>query len=345
MIDVAVSIVIPTHNRRELLREMLSALSQQIHPASEFEVIVVADGCTDGTHEMLDVLTTPYRLRAMHQEQGGPAQARNRGARSATGRLLLFLDDDLLPHAQLVNEHARIHQEYPEAVVLGRLLPYKTRGKKGWHIWEEQVFKKHYRAMENGRRPPAGRRLYSGNFSVPRHQFLQAGGFDERLKRGEDVELGFRLQKMGLHFYFNPKAAATHRGYRSFSSWCNSSYLYGRCDVLLAVEKGHKLVLPEISRWYHRQPAAARWMAELCLGRDQVHHLFLQLLRIGAGALSCVGLNSLAHYGYSGIYKLQYWQGVADELGGREAFRNQVTQWRLAWLDSDLHLPTPEVKQ
>lgn len=86
-----VSVIIPTHNRLEFLRKALdSVLSQTPSPR---EVIVVDDGSTDGTFKWLSSLAEP-RLRAIRQENQGPAAARNRGLELASGKYVAFLDSD-----------------------------------------------------------------------------------------------------------------------------------------------------------------------------------------------------------------------------------------------------------
>ncbi len=322
------SVVIPTHNRKELLREELLSLSNPKLFDTQMEVIVVVDGGSDGTWEMLQELSLPYTLRPINQLQSGPSVARNNGARAAKGDVLIFLDDDLLPKQELIDEHMAFHFQDPHAVVLGRLLPADKGDKGGWNVWEEQILEKHYKAMSSGHRPPAGRRLYSGNFSVRKQAFLDAGGFDEELKRGEDVDLGFRLEEAGNKFHFNSEAAAIHRGYRSFASWCKSSYLYGRCDVELALNRGHKKEIAEVMRWYHRKPFFARRAISLSAGRPAIVNAMTQALHKVSGMLTKMRLKKLARYGYSAIYQLQYWHGVTEALGGRQTFFQYLQLWR-----------------
>ena len=104
MSDIKLSVVIPTHNRRDLLEEMLTAFREQTLSASDFEVVVVIDGSADGTLEMVDTSEQPYKHKAVFQEQSGVAVARNRGAKEAGGSVVLFLDDDIMPHAQLLED-------------------------------------------------------------------------------------------------------------------------------------------------------------------------------------------------------------------------------------------------
>ena len=333
---IEVSVVIPTYNRSGILRDMLEALSRQTLPPASFKVLVVVDGSTDGTWEMLRALEMPYRLRLLYQENAGLGSgvfssgvsvARNRGADLAEGRVVLFLDDDLLPVPELLDEHAQVHRKDKHAVVLGRLLPTdKSASKRGWNLWEERILEKHYRLMASGERPPAGWRLYSSNFSVSLELFRQLDGFDLAMGhiRGEDVELGFRLEDAGARFYFAPAAAAVHRGYRSFPSWCNSAYILGVRDVVLAKEKGHPQLLQRISGSYRRKPVAVQWAVACSVGRRRVQDALVHATKAGAGALSWLGFRRLAHMGYSVIFNLCYWHGVSDELGGRHSFRRSL---------------------
>src|SRR4051812_34406551 len=89
-----ISVVIPTHNRRERLRSCLDSLAGQTLEPSRFEVVVAVDGSTDGTAEMLHELETPFALRVVVQPQSGQAAARNTGVAAASAQFVLLLDDD-----------------------------------------------------------------------------------------------------------------------------------------------------------------------------------------------------------------------------------------------------------
>jgi len=68
---IELSVIIPTYNRAGRLQDCLEALAKQTQPFSDFEVVVVVDGATDGTMEMLTTLTTPYVLTTIYQENQG----------------------------------------------------------------------------------------------------------------------------------------------------------------------------------------------------------------------------------------------------------------------------------
>src|SRR5689334_12557796 len=105
------SIIIATYNREQRLRVCLQSLARQTQPAADFEVLVVVDGSTDGTREMLARLRTPYALRTLWQPNSGQCAAQNRGIAEAAGRYCLLMDDDIVASPALVAEHLRLHRE------------------------------------------------------------------------------------------------------------------------------------------------------------------------------------------------------------------------------------------
>src|SRR5581483_11753966 len=118
---VELSVVIPTFNRASRLRTCLEALAHQTQPAEDFEVVVVVDGSTDDTRQMLSELKLPFLLRVIEQPNQGQCAARNHGAQVASGRTLLFLDDDIIPGPDLISTHLAAHQEHSGIVGIGSL--------------------------------------------------------------------------------------------------------------------------------------------------------------------------------------------------------------------------------
>ncbi len=102
-----ISVVIPTRNRAEVLRRTLPTVLNQDFPASEWEVIVVNDGSSDATEELLRAFDG--RVRAISQPWRGAASARNAGVQSARGELIVFLDDDCFCPPDLLSEHSKAH--------------------------------------------------------------------------------------------------------------------------------------------------------------------------------------------------------------------------------------------
>lgn len=196
------SVVIPTYNRADRLRATLESLERQTLPSSEFEVIVVVDGATDGTIEMLSRLQPPYQLTVLSQPNSGQNIGRNRGVEVARGRYCLFIDDDIIARPALLAEHLRVQEGQGGVVALG---PIQTRVAPS-ASWLALAFAEGWReqsdSFDAGSRLPTWRHCYGGNVSVPRDVFRALGGFARDMRRGHDTELGFRLQEFGLRFIY-----------------------------------------------------------------------------------------------------------------------------------------------
>ena len=326
MMKKTLSVVIPTHNREELLREVLQALSRQTYPLESFEVVVVVDGSDDGTMEMLSSIEVPYKLSSIWQKQSGVARARNIGAEHAVGELILFLDDDVIPDPTLLYEHVRCHCDNDNSVVIGRVSPAVKAKRPGWSKWEEQLLERHFKTLAEKRKEVVGRHLYSGNFSVTRKHFLRVGGFDETMTRAEDVDLGLRLEQIGLRFRFNPKADGIHCGYRSYDAWRKIPYQYGRLDVIMGRDKRYPNLSKDTFSAFHARNLFTRQSVKICLGRKHALNLTLGTLRSLAFCGDLLGLSHLTRYLYSGIANLLYWQGASDELGGTTLFWQEINR-------------------
>ncbi|MCA1627003.1 MAG: glycosyltransferase, partial [Acidobacteria bacterium] len=188
-----ISVIIPTHNRRDSLRRLLDALCAQTYPLRRVEVIVVADGCKDDTAEMVRGYHAPFALHVIEQPGLGAATARNEGAARAMGRRLVFLDDDIEPTASLLEAHERTHSEGgPRQVVMGYSLPiiegrlgFFTMALRNW--WQDEFY-----AMRRPGHRYTYRDLLSGNFSIESQFFARLNGFDRAYPDcgGEDYEFG-----------------------------------------------------------------------------------------------------------------------------------------------------------
>src|SRR5512141_701583 len=103
------SVVIPTYNRQNVLARCLDALEHQTIAPSLFEVIVVDDGSTDGTREMLGSRAFPFAFRAITVPNGGASAARNAGVAIARGTFVALTEDDVVPDARwLEAAHRRL---------------------------------------------------------------------------------------------------------------------------------------------------------------------------------------------------------------------------------------------
>lgn len=115
-----VSVVIPTYNRRERLASALASVLRQTRPVDE--IVVVDDGSTDGTQEMLDAFARQHAdipVVVVRQENRGPSAARNAGMKAARGDLIAFLDDDDVWLPQKTERQLAVFAADPRLDLLG----------------------------------------------------------------------------------------------------------------------------------------------------------------------------------------------------------------------------------
>ena len=311
-----ISVIIPTYNRKESLQRTLAALGRQTYPADRFEVIVVSDGSTDGTAEAVSAATYPYRLRFLEQANSGPSVARNYGARAACGEVLVYVDDDIEPIDAFLEVHARAHEADETLVLIGpQSMPPNERFPV-WIAWEHVMLERQYTRFRSGEWQAGPNNLYSGNFSVRRKYLIGCGGFDETFKRQEDVELGYRLEKLGLHFRFEGAADAFHRPVRTYESWYTTPYLYGVRDVQMAKEKGQQQALILARKHYRERNCLTRLLAKLCIGRPGLEPLTFGVLKPAIPLTDRIGLRTVSLALCSLTFNLRYLQGMAKEMGG-----------------------------
>jgi GT2 family glycosyltransferase len=321
----SISVVLPTHQRRESLRRTLHLLAQVDYPGDLVELLLVCDGCADGSADMARGLRLPFASHVLEQPNQGPAAARNLALAHARGPLILFLDDDVLPSPGLMSAHARAHTETPDEkrVVIGTLRPPAAR-RSPWVQWELDTVVEQYRAMTEGEYRPSPRQFYTGNASVALEHVTSVGGFDATFRRAEDVELAFRLQARGLRFVFCPEADAVHLPDRSFTSWFGAAYQYGRNDVVLGLRRGRPDMLAAVASEFWERNRLNRRLAQWMLRAQWMQGALARPMAATAWVSLCIGRRRLSHSICSALFNAAYWRGVSDELGGATGARQLI---------------------
>ncbi|MEM7481533.1 MAG: glycosyltransferase [Acidobacteriota bacterium] len=208
------SVVIPTFNRMDTLPEVLTAVEAQKFDAP-FELVVVDDGSTDDTPAFLRDREFSVSARLIHQDNAGPAAARNAGVSAAAGRRVAFLGDDTVPQAGWLAAHRAAHRrrgDGPELAVIGYT---------GWHPrmklnpflryindWGLQFG---YRLIDDPEQVPFNF-FYTSNLSLAR-ELLLAEPFDLSFPYAawEDIETSYRLsERHGMRLVYAPEAVVAH---------------------------------------------------------------------------------------------------------------------------------------
>lgn len=224
------SVVIPAFERLEQLEVLLESLTQQTYPSELTEILVVDDGSEP---PLAPILPDGLHVRILRQERDGfgLARARNLGAYSSTGDVVVFLDADMIPEHQWVEAHARPHHHQPLLAAPGqrthvsRLSVTMEEVQSGAAIEEvladsdpeqPQWILDRWATTNDGR---IGDDIWwgmsGGNFSVNRQLFVDVGGYDEEGFRewgGEDNDLGYRIYQSGAFVVPVHDAMAWHLG-------------------------------------------------------------------------------------------------------------------------------------
>ena len=199
-----VSVVFATHNRAERLRALLRSLERQELNGTPFEVVVVDDGSTDDTPQVLEEAqrTSPLPLRTLRLDPGrGPAAARNAGWRAAAGTLVAFTDDDCVATPQWLAAALDAWDAAPDRVVQGRTDPIPDE------LPREGPFTRTLRVHR------LGPWFQTCNVFYPRALLEQVAGFDEEtfsVPGGEDCDLANRCFAAGAHAVFADDARVQH---------------------------------------------------------------------------------------------------------------------------------------
>jgi GT2 family glycosyltransferase len=236
-----VSVVIPTYNRSQKLRACLDALAAQTILPQELEVIVVDDGSTDETEVMIRASSYAFPLRYLRQANSGPGAARNAGVRESTGEKVLFLGDDIVADARLLESHLEAHarREAPTTAILGHIdwPPDLPRTSVMDFVCGPSSLQFAFDVIP---RLPAldFRFFYTSNISLDRQWLLDAAGdgpiFDPDFTAAafEDSELAMRLQRRGLEIVYAPEARAFHDHWMDLDGFARREYAAGRMAVV-----------------------------------------------------------------------------------------------------------------
>ena len=230
------SVVIPTHNRKEKLKRCLAAVTTQMYPV--YEVIVVDDGSSDGTSAMVARDFPEVHIVRQATSQG-PAAARNQGIRQASGDVIAFTDDDCVPPPDWLKRHANHYTNHQIGAVGGHQVSGNPNFYDKFDMAHYADEYRHLRLIEKLALPGG---LYSNNLSVPKAVLAEVGLFDERFLTGADPELTRRISRAGYILVHDPDIRVEHLKVHTFRSYCRMRFRRG-CGVILTDLKEDTLSL------------------------------------------------------------------------------------------------------
>jgi GT2 family glycosyltransferase len=347
-------VVIPTRGRRDKICSLVRRLQEQHFDDNRLQIIVVLDGDIDGTGAALAALTVrrvpvPVVLGQTGDDPQvghGAGPARNAGVASATGDVVLFLDDDVVPIGDdLLLQHAQGHRRDAPCVLVGVTVArpsapsaYLSRAISDW--WQKQT--RHFEAGHALRFTD----ITTANLSLPTRLFRDIRGF-RALSRREDWDLGLRLQTSHVPLIPLAGARVDHTVDTDVCTYLADVRREGAGDAEMA--EAHPMAVGALPLDLYRHITA--------VGAVLLRQAFLQRgtdvgARGGAAVLDALE-RTRREYAWRATLRratlLQYWAGVGDALASLERLHNLLRRADEAALSSlacfdiasgELRLPT-----
>lgn len=323
MTTPSISVVIATYNRAASLVRILGELAAQTVPKDTYEIVVVDDGSKEPAAPKVEAFLGTLegkgvQVRVERQPNAGAAAARQRGAELAKGDILVILDDDMLVPRAFLESHLREHPGGASdlRVVMGRL---KADGK----LSEMPLFERFYAQMldrtadqvRTQKKTLRGPDLYTGNLSLSRSLFFEAGGFDTSFGQIEDAELGVRLEKCGATFHLSEEAFTVHASdHTSRDKWLARSIKDGLFWTKLA-RKHPEAVHANPWRFLTGVNPLSRPVLGLVVALPALAKPLARTAFGAASAADKLGLGRLAVQATTLVYGIQYFHGVRTETG------------------------------
>ncbi len=202
-ITMQISVIIPTFKRPALLIKCLSHLAQQNFPKEKYEVIVVSDGpdiktktdVTSFSQQQLFFNIYCYNLK----EKKGPAAARNKGVQHAQGELIVFTDDDCLPHADWLKAFWNAYKtiDKTQTAFTGQtIVPHSNT---------PTDYEKNISNLQTAE-------FITANCAITKTAFNKVGGFDEAFPIAwrEDSDMHFKLIENNVPVHHVKNAIVIH---------------------------------------------------------------------------------------------------------------------------------------
>ena len=196
--EIKASVVIPTKDRKKILKKCLTALNKQTYDFNKFEIVIIDDGSSQNNKRMIESLNLNLSINYYFQENSGPAKARNHGIKKAKGEYIIFIDDDIIVNNKFIEAHLNQHEDNNKVIVHGPViytndLDNPTSAEKKLSDFSNAFFA-------------------TGNASIKKEYLFEAGLFNENFYEygWEDLEFGKRLKKLDLEAVQAKEAKGYH---------------------------------------------------------------------------------------------------------------------------------------
>ena len=224
---ITITMVIPTFNRSDLLKNLLMTLKKQTISQDEFEILVVDNGSTDGTMSVAESFFSEFRnIRYFFEEKPGLHEGRHRGLREAVSDILVYCDDDIEPIPTWLEAIQNSFKDPEVVLVGGKNLPKWENDPPKWIVKKYEKGESHGKCLSYLSVLDFGDEImeidplyvWGCNFSIRKQTLIEAGGFhpdsmpeDLIMYRGDgETHVSRWIKEKGMKAIYNPKASVYH---------------------------------------------------------------------------------------------------------------------------------------
>lgn len=234
-----VTIIIPVRNEEKTIKRCLDSILALDYP--NFEVIIINDGSTDRTGEILQgYLSNQKKIKIIESEGVGPSEARNLGIKLARGEFVAFTDADCIVHKEWLNELLKGFTDENVVGVGGNQLSPEDEtyfGRDVQNFMKMIGFMTHY-IKKDGFTIVESKNNPTCNEMYRRKIFYEVGGFLSGFWPGEDTELDYRIKKKGYKLSHNPRAIVYHYRSENIREYRKMMHNYGKAQAYLIKKYG-----------------------------------------------------------------------------------------------------------
>jgi glycosyltransferase involved in cell wall biosynthesis len=217
-----VSVIVPIYNAESTLAACINSLLGLDYPKENLELILVNNASTDRTADVLNRYSREIEI--LYEEKKGPAVTRNKGLLNARGYVVAFTDSDCVVDKDWLRQIVIPLQDDSIGIVGGKILAKRPCNKI--EEFGEKIHD-HNRSI-NEFKPPY---VITMNWASRLCVLKEVGLFNESFKRGEDVDLSYRILQAGYKFVYKPEAIVYHRNEKNLSGLFQEGYLHGHYSI------------------------------------------------------------------------------------------------------------------
>jgi len=237
----SISIIIPTLNRKKLLKKALLSLNKVDYPRNLLEVVVVSDGSTDGTEKMVEMIKKRlnYKFKFIKEKRKGISHAKNVAIKNSSGEIIVSTDDDCMFEKNWLKELIKPFEDPKVGSVGGPDRAIKEEGILAKSV--DFAFNSfigsggihgRFLKVRLGKFYPVG-----CNMAFRRRIVKKIGLFDEKLAPGEDTDLNHRIEKAGYKLAYVPSAFVWHRPKNNIRTFI--PYVFKRGEARVEIIRRH----------------------------------------------------------------------------------------------------------